>query len=397
MRRGAWHQFGDRSQKMVLEQLERDVGVGLILSPRDISQDLAIEYAEQYQDFGVEILMDQQFYEPTYTNRKMETFAINEFRTSISKLRQISDPQLSGVAASLDEIHRNIFATGVIAPALTYEAGRQDIVDVNSRLFSAAKTVGDAIGIPTYASVVLGKSAIANINTVNAAVSNATSLPADGWYFAFEFEPDRLPVDQSAVYRCCVAGIKLACTGKPVLHAYAGPMAPISFGFGATGAAIGHSQNQWKFTRERWQPTVRQGGGGDAPARFWSTSLWGTIVYPDETVQLTAGLRERVLTLSPYSEPVGAGLAWPKWDSNKHLIYMVANQASECAAKGSAREIASHVRGRLRAAVRLHNEIRSRRINLRDRTDDYQAGWASAVNELLKKNKDDFDFLEMIG
>lgn len=396
MRRGAWHQFGDRSQKMVLEQLERDVGVGLIFSPRDIRQHLAIEYAEQYQEFGVEILMDQQFYEPTYTNRTMETFSINEFRVSISELRQISDVQLGGVAESLEEIHRNIFAAGVIAPALAYEAGRPDIVDINSRLFSAAKKAGDTIGIPTYASVVLGKSAIANIRTVSAAVSQATSLPADGWYFAFEFEEDRLPADRSAVYRCCVAGIKLACTGKPVLHAYAGPMAPISFGFGATGAAIGHSQKQWKFTRERWQPTVEQGGGGDAPARFWSTALWGTIVYPDETAQLTADLKERVLTLSPYSVPVGASFAWPKWDSNKHLIYVIANQASECAAKGSAREIASHVRGRLRAAVRLHNEIRGKQINLRDRTDSYQASWAWAVNELLEKNGEDFDFLEMI-
>ena len=92
-----------------------------------------------------------------------------------------------------------------------------------------------------------------------------------------------LPSVRETVRRCCVAGLTLACTGKPVLHAYAGPMGLLSFGFGATGVAIGHSQNLWKFTRDRWMPAASQGGGGDAPARFFSKALWGTIIYPDET------------------------------------------------------------------------------------------------------------------
>ena len=33
MRRGAWHQFGDRSQRLVLEQLQGGVGVGAIIAP----------------------------------------------------------------------------------------------------------------------------------------------------------------------------------------------------------------------------------------------------------------------------------------------------------------------------------------------------------------------------
>jgi hypothetical protein len=397
MRRGVWHQFGDRSQKIVLEQLGRGAGVGVIFSPRDISQALAIKYAQQYLDFNVDILIDQQFYEPTFTNEHLKSFSINEFRTSVSELRQIADPQLKGVAHSLEEVHRRLHATGVIAPALGYEAGRPDIVEVNSRLFSAAKTVGDAIGIPTYASVVLGPSAIANTDTVNSALSYATSLPADGWYFAFEFEADRLPVDRSAVYRCLAAGIKLACTGRPVLHAYAGPMAPISFEFGATGAAIGHSQKLWKFTRERWQAPSEQGGGGDSPPRFWSTALWGTIVYPDETVQLTTALRRTVLTRSPYSAPVESGLAWPKWDSNKHLLHVIGEQTAQCAGLGTAREIAVGVRDRLRAAVTLHKTILNHGIALRDRTAAYQMAWSVAVDTLLQEHGDDFDFIELIG
>jgi hypothetical protein len=46
MKRGVWHQCGDRSQNLVREQLELNNGVGVILSPRDISFDNATNYAQ---------------------------------------------------------------------------------------------------------------------------------------------------------------------------------------------------------------------------------------------------------------------------------------------------------------------------------------------------------------
>jgi hypothetical protein len=52
-------------------------------------------------------------------------------------------------------------------------------------------------------------------------------------------------------------------------------MGLLSFGLGATGAAIGHSQNLWKFTPDRWMPAASRGGGGDAPARFFSNAFGG--------------------------------------------------------------------------------------------------------------------------
>ena len=46
----------------------------------------------------------------------------------------------------------------LIAPAIPYEAARPDITQLNARLFLAAKAAGDALSIPTYATVVLGSS-----------------------------------------------------------------------------------------------------------------------------------------------------------------------------------------------------------------------------------------------
>lgn len=397
MRRGGWHQCGDRSQKMVQEQLEHAAGVGVIISPRDLAMRLAADYAQAYHELGADVLIDLQFYEPSFSHPKLASYPINEYRTSISQLRQIKEDQLTGLARSIDEINREIAADAVIAPALVYQAGRPDIVEVNACLFGLAKQVGESIGVPTYATVVVERSSTASLDTIKDLLSHATALDADGWYFAFEFEPERVPSDREAVYRCCLAGLMLACTGKPLLHAYAGFLSLLSFGFGATGAAIGHSQNLWSFTRARWQPTTGQGGGGDAPPRFFSSSLWGTIVYPDETAQLPPALRDRVISLSPFSTAVGAGLPWTRWNANKHLIYELITTASAIGATKNARANAQAAMDRLGDAANMHHEIEQVGIQLGDETNVYQTSWRSALRDLLTKSPDDFDYLELLS
>ena len=151
----------------------------------------------------------------------------------------------------------------------------------------------------------------------------------------------------------------LACTGKPVLHAYAGPMGLLSFGFGATGVAVGHSQNLWKFTRDRWMPAASQGGGGDAPARFFSKALWGTIIYPDETSQLPATLRNQVLTSSPFSGDVTSNLSWSRWESGKHLVYVLAQQFTTMSAETNPRKNVAEAINILDNALSIHASIQA--------------------------------------
>jgi hypothetical protein len=157
MRRGAWHQFGDRSQKLAAEQLANGAGVGIILSVRDLSRDNAIDYARLYHNLGAHVLIDQQFYNPEYSNQLLRTYPISKYRASISKLTQISDSDLIDFATMLRLDNGDTKADGLIAPAVTYKAARQDIVEFNKRLFVEAKQVGDDLGIPTYATVILSE------------------------------------------------------------------------------------------------------------------------------------------------------------------------------------------------------------------------------------------------
>jgi len=398
MKCGAWHQCGDKSQKLVVEQLNGGYGVGVILSPRDLTEAKAAEYSTQYRGLGADVLIDPQFYVPDFTNDNLESYTISQFRQSVSLLNQISDADLAQLAGELQALNASLQSAAVIAPAVLYEAGRNDIVQLNARLFDAAKSVGNALGVPTLASVGLARSVTSSPQTITWALNAATALNADGWYYAFEFEEERIPSGKDAVYRCLDAGLTLAATAKPVLHAYAGPMGLLSLGFGASGVGIGHSQNLWKFTRERWEGANGQGGGGNAPARFFSGALWGTTIYPDETGQLSAGVRSQVLAPpTPFSGPVLATppLPWKRWDAGKHLVCVLAQTYGSLAGTTNARVNANTAVTRLTGALTLHAAIKGLGMTLGDNTDAYQANWRLAMTDLLTNRATDFDFMEL--
>lgn len=397
MRRGTWHQFGHQSQRMVIEQLDHGNGVGVIISPRDLAQNSAITYSQQYRDRGAHVLVDPQFYVPNYTNKNLSSYGIDAYRQSVSQLHQLGNHQFAGLAQQLESINRACAVSGVISPAIPYEAGRPDIARINEELFNIAKQVGDTIGVPTYATVVLGDSTTASQSTMSYALSQATALQCNGWYFSFEFEPVRIPNQLEAVYRCGVACLTLACTGKPVMHAFAGPMALLSFGFGATGAAIGHYQNLWHFNRGRWVSSDDQGGGGgNAPSRLFSKVLWGTVVYPDETVRFSPALRQRIFTPSPYAPSLTTPAPWPRHTSNKHLIYVIGTTATEIAAIGNPRSSITTAQSILRDAVDLHSQIASPSQPLRDGTNSYQTNWLAAITRLVTDNSSDYDYLDLL-
>jgi len=375
-----------------LEQLELGVGVGVLISPRDLGLKKAIEYSEQYRQNGADLLFDAQFYNPDFTNRWVETYPCREYRIAASTLGKLSDGQLGKLAAALADTSRALTATAVLAPALAYEAGRPDIVALNARMFSAARSVGNDLGIPTIATVVLGRSATSAEGPLSDALSAATKLDADGYYYAYVFGGGRIPSDEDDVRRCCSAVLTLACSGKPVIHAYAGPMALLSPGVGAHAVGVGHSQNLWQFTIERWSDSPSdQGGGGDAPARLFSRGLWGTIIHPDETAQLTAALRAQVDTHSPFVTP------WSRWQANKHLVYAIGQEIAELYALPTVRDRAAAARARLQGAVSLHEQIRQSGVLLKDGTDSYQANWDNAMGQVLSDCDGDYDYLDLLG
>lgn len=400
MKRGAWHQLGDKSQKLALEQLKEGSGVGVIISPRDLRMGLAFDYCKIYRSVGADVLIDPQFYIPDSRCGQLPSYeGIAQFRNVVSNLNRLTNDQSSGLAREIECLHRTASATGIVAPAIVYESGRDDIIDSNNHLFLAAKRAGDSIGIPTYRTVVLGKSVVESDKLVDSVLSAVTGQDCDGWYFGFEFACDRIPNNFEKIRRCCVAGLTLANTKKPILHAFAGPLAILSFSFGSTAVGIGHNQNLWQYSRKRWIPRPAHGWGTDAPPRYFSKNLWGTIVYPDEVAMLPVPLLNEIITMSIYSKPVSKRLPflpWSRWDAKKHFVFTVCNLIGQLSKETNARKIALAVIKHLENAVALHNQIKKHIQLLRDDSDSYQPVWRDVLKTILYSNRDDFDFMEML-
>lgn len=108
MRRGAWHQFGHNSQRLVLEQLENGNGEGVVLSPRDLSWGLAKRYESEYHNLDAHVLIDQQFYIPDYTNQNLSTYPLSHHRSTITNLCDISDHRLNDLKSNLQTINSEL-------------------------------------------------------------------------------------------------------------------------------------------------------------------------------------------------------------------------------------------------------------------------------------------------
>ena len=396
MRRGAWHQLGWNDQKRVVELLQHQAGVGVIVSPRDLSYPKAQEYVPLYKAEGASVLLDPQWHVPGFSNTQLDDYPTGEVRASVTDLVDISDTALNDLQGKLVAENAALSTDAIIAPAIVYAAGRQDIVQLNARLHETARQAAAELGVPCYGTAFLGASVTNSQQLVEATLSSITALNCDGWYFGFEFAAERIPSSTDAVYRCLHAALLLALTGKPVMHAYAGPMGILSFAAGCNAAASGASQKQWRFCPERWEPSSSTGGNNSAPARYFSRTLWGTIVFPDETALLPAALLQQILVVSPFA-PIPLPTTWTKTEATKHLAYTICRGIQEVAANNGFIQCRHAADTILSTAVGLHSQIAVQQaIRLKDDAACYQANWRAALNILAQNHGDDFEFLEML-
>jgi hypothetical protein len=105
------------------------------------------------------------------------------------------------------------------------------------------------------------------------------------------------------------------------------------------------------------------------------------------------------MTQSPFSAPVAQKppQPWPRWEANKHLVYLIGQVVAQIATKGSARDCAKEASAILTRAVALHAAIAASGLQLADGTSNYQANWVAAVDSLLSKSEADYDYLEMLS
>ena len=398
MRKGSWHQFGDRSQVLAQEQLEHGCGVGAIFSPRDLNVSAAKKYVTSYKLHLADILVDQQFFLPDSHIGKVKNWPLADYRLRISALTKLSNDDMDNITRELEAVNLDFSADAILAPAVLYIHGRDDVAEINLKLFECAKRAGDMLGIPTIGTIFLDQSVTTSLPAIMQTLSIATSVPADGWYFGFEFESARVPYNEEEIYRFCVCGLKLAATGKPVLQGYLGPLSLLAMAVGASGAGITHSQNMWGFSRTRWKEG-KGGGDGRQPPRYFSPALWGTIVYPDEFSRVDPALLSHIVSNSPFAKSISDQrpfLDWNKWSANKHMLYKVGAAVDQLALKPLT-ERRNEVLGILERAIDFHAQIASSNVTLTDRTNIYQVPWRNALLRVFQDCSDDYDMIDLLN
>lgn len=392
MREGPWHQLGSQSQTLALDLLQRGKGSGVIFSPRYLTFEQAASRAEEYHDLEACVLFDPQFYGSGWSNRSLDSYPTGGLRVSICKSSSIDDDKADRLTAQLVEVCGELECDAIIAPAVIYAAGRRDIVELNKRLFRAAREAGNHLGVATYATVMLGRSVTQSDATLYPILSDATSINADGWYFGFEFPEERVPSDLQYTLRCCHSCLLLASTGKPVMHAFAGLMAILTSGVGANAVGIGATQKLWRLEPSCWEQPGQSWGDSSMPQRFFSTGLWGTIVHPDETQdQRVQQLQEEILTLSPFTVP------WTRRTALRHLVYMISSTVEGIYQQSEITDRFTIAVGILDDAMALHGRIAATGLRLRDNTNAYQANWRQALQRLQDDFKADLDYLRLIS
>lgn len=399
MKRGAWHQFGDRSQRLALEQLKVGRGVGVVISPRDLSPDKAAEYVLEYIQAGAEVLYDPQFFLPDSQVGKLSEWSLNNFRLRASSLGRLTSEEYDGLSSEIEAINRHLHSCAIIAPAVLWSGSNQQSLETNRRLFECAKRAGDAIGVPTYGTIFLGRGATQSVQQVITTLSDATSVPTDGWYFGFEFAESRIPGDLNEIQRFLIGTIKLAATGKNLVAGYLGPLSLLACAVGASGLGVTHSQNMWGFSAERWRDNQGGGGGGNAPPRYFSRELWGTLVYPDEISKLPGGVPSKIIRSTPFSAQVSIQppyVSWSRWDAGKHLVYEICTEIDNLV-KLPVRERVSRVLEHLDSATKLYDQISGLGIRLQDRSDSYQLNWKRALEDVANQYSDDLDLIEILA
>ena len=183
---------------MVIEQLQNQAGVGVILSPRDLSYAKAQEYVPQYRAEGASVLLDPQWHVPGFSNQQLGGYPSADLRSSVTDLVAITDSELEDLREKLISENSILRTDAIIAPAIVYAAGRNDIIQLNAKLHRVARRAASEIGIPCYGTAFLGNSITNSLQLIESTLSSITSLNCDGWYFGFEFAAERIPSSTDA-------------------------------------------------------------------------------------------------------------------------------------------------------------------------------------------------------
>ena len=401
MHKGVWYQLGDKGQKIAEELLKSSNGVGVVLSPRDISDAKAEEYGRSYRNNNAEVVFDPQLYVPQNSVGLHETHEeFMEFRVSASKLLKHSQSEFARLGAALRNVAKKYSCTAILSPAIALQAGQPEHLKLNIDLLDVAIESASKIGLPVYGVIPIGQSLALSQSELSSVISKYTSKKVDGWMLMMDLGQNGFSVDTVLLKSLGVSILRLAQTGVPVMHGCAGPHALLSSAFGASAVGIAHSKNMWHLPLSRFIPSDG-GGGGASATRVFSRALWSNFVYPDEFARLPSLLKEQIVESSKWvsidleNDAIYLASDFRQWDANKHLLKIIGSEFSDLLSIDDLNIRCDLVEKRLSGSIVLHKLIGSH-YSVKDRASAHQSTWLSVLTDIRKMRKLDYQYLELL-
>lgn len=396
--RGAWHQLGYQSAATARDVFPKSGGggVGAILSPKDEGWSGCQSDAAQFRRHGKSVMWDPQFFRLDFQNGYSADYLTNPYRVSLHRNGGLAVTDQSGLARALEITNRDLQTAAVIAPAVCVEASNSRSMDINELLFMLAKQAGDALGIPTLASIPIAASASASEAEIHTIIRRVTSWNAGGWYLLYDFDGNAVPSEFTRLQLWARTCLDLAATGKPLILGYQGLLSVVSVGLGAHGIALGQFQTLWHFDPNHWAGTT-PGPIRRASTKFFSVPLWHPLRFPDDFPTLPSPQADPFLTPSPWSQIPQARQVAARWgdaDARRHFMYTTTQWIDAAMALPTPRERAIHAKEHLDQA--MAHWVTLSRLRYQTPHSLPHAEWSALLGWALTNRAQDYDWLDLL-
>lgn len=390
-------QIGHNGHRLAIDNLNREIGDGAILSPADYTKEKNKEISESIKSAGKTVLFDPQYYIPRTERPRLDTY---DYFIEYGG----GDFDTAGVGQELGELCQRIVdvqdylgVSAYIAPARLLDTFSDAKVSEWEEMVSAFMSAAAENGrdIPILASLPLYYKSLVDVEQRRDLLNRITRYDVDGFYVSVEFEKDsRYPLTGSSnVYSLLHLLNVLRKNRYKVLAGHTHQIAHLLFGIGITAFASGHYQNLRSFDTRRWEPEDQQGGGRIVVKYYTDKLLNDLRVDPelDLMYQKSDFDMEAIRTPSPYDgslfdssippSAVGWKLRDGSWD---HYIWSC-HQIAERYRGNSLAERTDLAEKKIAEAKALHDQISEQFGMLSEPDPDIYSDWDDALS-LIKKD-----------
>lgn len=354
-------QFGHGMMELSRELLSEWENSGVVLSPRDLSEDQLQRTAQNARDEGAEPLLDPQCYLRDANHHRLTSYAYWQTYRSHSTISLLSGQGSRRLLRELGELVRRLEIERHILPGILAEAVDSNWLALQEQLIEAGEQEFGAA--PLIATVALSSDSARHEEQVEAIVERAADWPVAGFYLAIEPPGGYLVEDPVWLSNILILASGLKLLGREVIVGYGNHQMLALAAANADVLAAGTWMNVRTFDRDRLynQPNVPMQRGIWFYCPQTLTEYQPVFLDMAQRRGMLNDMRPDPRLGSSYADPLFAGpqpstVQWGEPVAFRHYLACVRGQCADLTASSFA-EALDKQRRLLDSAEMLHQRL----------------------------------------